>query len=87
MEVDQKTRGSRKIIQKKFEDLNKLRVRTYDDKSIIVILENGARKVIDKGVEKEALMRGVEDELWQDIHDNVKEERGERVPRRRSCLH
>jgi hypothetical protein len=37
-------------------------------------LKNGARKIIHKRVEEEAIMRGTKEKLLKDISDNVEEE-------------
>jgi hypothetical protein len=51
-----------------------------DNEGVIGILENGAREVIDQGVEQKAITGGPEEKLLQDVSDNIKEKGGERVP-------
>jgi hypothetical protein len=42
-------------------------------------LKDGARKVIDEGVQEKAVTGGLEDHLLQDIDDDIEQERGEGV--------
>jgi hypothetical protein len=51
-----------------------------DDESVISILEDRTEEVIHKRVKKEALSRGLQDHILQDIHNNIKEEGGRGSP-------
>jgi hypothetical protein len=52
---------------------------TDDDKGIVSILEDGARKVVHQGVEQKSVPRGREQKLLKDIRNNVEEEGGEGI--------
>jgi hypothetical protein len=50
-----------------------------DNEGIISILENGTKKVINKGVEKETVSRCLEKHLLKNIRNDVEKEGGQRI--------
>jgi hypothetical protein len=50
-----------------------------DNESIIGILENGAKKVVDKGVEKEPITGSLKKHLLKNIRNDVEKEGGQRI--------
>jgi hypothetical protein len=62
-----------------FEVGDMVRDGSNNDEGVVGVLEDGARKVIDKGVEEKASKGGQAEHLLEDISNNVEKERGERV--------
>jgi hypothetical protein len=56
-----------------------LRDSANDNNGVIGILENRARKIVDKRVKKQTLPRGHKKELLENIGNNIKKKGGERV--------
>jgi hypothetical protein len=84
--VNVEASGVRKVCQEFFEIGRVLRDSPNDYESIVGILQDRARKVINKWVKEQSLPRGAQEELLQDVSHNVEEKGGEGVSLTKAAL-
>jgi hypothetical protein len=80
VKVDGKTSGSGEGVQKRFKVVNMLRNSADDDEGVVSILENRAGEIIHQRMKQKAVPRSREQKLLEHVSDDVKQERGQRVP-------